>query len=83
MDHATRTVIDALHGRVTELQERVVMLEAQLPHTSSSLSRIETRLDKMNNRMNAFLWAVLSPFIGLFAALIFRVVVSGKLAEFL
>jgi len=41
MDETTRNELDKLHGRINDLKERVVSLEAQQPHINAALLRIE------------------------------------------
>jgi len=73
MDTETRAEIDKLHGRVSDLKERVVNLEAQQPHTAAALGRIERSVDKLNGHISKAIWLV----IALFLAVVVKFTVDG------
>ncbi|MHB0785569.1 hypothetical protein [Bradyrhizobium sp. 5.13L] len=73
MDEATRAEIDKLHGRVSDLKERVVSLEAQRPHIDAALSRIERNVEKLNGHVSKGVWAIL----GLFIVALWKMVIAG------
>lgn len=68
-----RSEIDRLHGRLNDLKERVVTLEAQVPHTNATLDRIEKSVDKINGHIVKAIWLILALFMGL----VFQFTVSG------
>lgn len=75
MDQETRAEIDKLHGRVSDLKERIVNLEAQIPHINSALGRIEKLVEKVNCHMTRGAWAI----IALFIAAVWKLVTSGAI----
>lgn len=75
MDQDTRAEIDKLHGRVSDLKERVVNLEAQRPHIDAALSRIERNVEKLNGHVSKGVWAIL----GLFLVALWKMVVAGHI----
>lgn len=64
MDQEYRSDIDRLHGRLNDLKERVVTLEAQQPHINASLVRVEKGLEKINGHIVKAIWLILALFIG-------------------
>jgi predicted nuclease with TOPRIM domain len=82
MDQQVRAEIEKLHERVSGLKERVVNLEAQQPHINAALARIEGSVDKLANRIGKAIWAVLTPVIVLVVGVVFKIIVSGSLAQF-
>jgi len=75
MDQDTRAEIDKLHGRVSDLKERVVNLEAQQPHINAALTRIEKNVEKVSSHISKGVWIVL----GLFIVAVWKLVLNGKL----
>ncbi|WP_454618382.1 hypothetical protein [Bradyrhizobium cenepequi] len=75
MDDVTRAEIDKLHGRVSDLKERVVNLEAQQPHINASLVRIERSVEKLNGHLVKAIFGILA----LLGAAIAKFIVSGGL----
>ncbi|MFZ5692462.1 MAG: hypothetical protein ACOY5F_14530 [Pseudomonadota bacterium] len=73
MDQDTRTEIDKLHGRVSDLKERVVNLEAQQPHTTAALTRIEKSVEQLNGHVSKGVWAIL----GLFLVALWKMILTG------
>lgn len=73
MEQDVRNEIDRLHGRFSDLKERVVTLEAQVPHTNASLVRIEKSVDKLNGHIVKAIWLILAMFIGI----VFNFAVKG------
>lgn len=73
MDGDTRAEIDKLHGRVSDLKERVVSLEAQRPHIDAALTRIERNVEKLNGHVSKGVWAIL----GLFLVALWKMVLTG------
>ena len=74
MDLETRQEIDKLHGRVSDLKERVVNLEAQQPHINAALTRIEKNVEKVSSHISKGVWIVL----GLFLVAVWKLVLNGK-----
>ncbi|UPK31813.1 hypothetical protein IVB18_26145 [Bradyrhizobium sp. 186] len=56
MDEFTRAEIEKLHGRLNDMKERVVLLEAQQPHIKQSLERIESSVDRLNGHLSKLIW---------------------------
>lgn len=65
--------MDRLHGRINDLDRRVTMLEVQVPHINSTLTRIETSVEKMNAHVVKAIWLILALFIGI----VFQFTVKG------
>lgn len=63
MDQETRAAIDTLHGRVSDLKERIVNLEAQQPHVNAALDRIETSVKTLNGHLSKAVWIILGSFL--------------------
>ncbi len=75
MGQDTRAEIDKLHGSMSDLKERVVNLEAQIPHINSSLGRIEKLVEKVNGHMTRGAWAIITLFI----AAVWKLITSGAI----
>ena len=73
MDQETRSEIERLHARINDLRERVVTLEAQVPHTNATLDRIEKSVDKINGHIVKAIWLIFAMFMGL----VFQFTASG------
>jgi predicted nuclease with TOPRIM domain len=94
MSEVTRTEIETLHGRISDLKERVVNLEAQQPHINAALLRIEgsvgkvgeqfeERFDRLTKKIGNVAWAFIVPLIALIVGVIFKVIFSGALAHYI
>lgn len=75
MDAENRAEIEKLHGRITRLSERVVNLEAQQPHISGTLVRIEKNVERLNGHLSKAVWIILA----LFLTALWGLVVRGNL----
>lgn len=64
VDQEIRTEVNSLHARINDLKDRVVKLEAQVPHTNESLLRIEKSVDKLNGHIVKAIWLVIALFVG-------------------
>lgn len=73
MDEVTRAEIDKLHGRISDLKERIVNLEAQQPHINAALGRIERMVEKLNGHLVKAIWIV----IALFLAAVVKFTIAG------
>ncbi len=62
-DQQIRAEFEKLHERVSNMKERVVNLEAQQPHTTNSLVRIEKSIERLNAHLVKAVWAVIAVFI--------------------
>lgn len=54
-----RAEIEKLHARDSDLKERVVVLEAQQPHISAALLRIENSVKAINGHIVKAIWIIL------------------------
>lgn len=61
-----RSEVDKLHGRTSDLKERVVQLEAQNPHINATLIRIEKMVERLNGHLVKAIWCVFALFIAAF-----------------
>jgi chromosome segregation ATPase len=75
MDAGLRAEIEKLHGRITRLSERVVNLEAQQPHISGTLARIEKNVERLNGHLSKAVWIIFA----LFLTALWGLVVRGNL----
>ena len=75
MDEVTRAEIDKLHDRVSSLKERVVNLEAQQPHISAALVRIEEGVRGLYGHLSKAIWIV----VALLIAAVAKFILSGGL----
>jgi len=75
MDEVVRSEIDKLHGRVSALKERVVNLEAQQPHISAALVRIEDGVKGLYGHLSKAIWIVVALLIAACA----KFILSGGL----
>lgn len=75
MDQGIRQEIDTLHGRVSDLKERVATLEAQRPHIKESLDRIEQSVASLNSHISKAVWGTLA----LLGAAVLKFIISGGL----
>lgn len=86
MDESTRNELEKIHGRVNDLNGRVVNLEAQQPHINAALVRIQGSVDRIADRIGKAMWALFGmfaiPFVGLVVALLFKLAISGALSRF-
>lgn len=64
VDQEIRNEFNTLHGRVNELRDRVVKLEAQVPHTNDMLQRIEKSVEKINSHFVKAIWLVFVLVVG-------------------
>ena len=74
MDQETRVEIEKIHGRISDLKGRVVHLEAQQPHTSAALARIEKSVERLNGYLSKAAWMI----FGLFFVALWRLVSNGS-----
>ncbi|WP_339084238.1 hypothetical protein [Hyphomicrobium sp. ghe19] len=58
-----RAELDKVHGRVNKLNDRVVILETQGPHTKASLDRIEKSVERLNGHLVRAIWIIIALFI--------------------
>jgi len=83
MDEITRSELEKLHGRINDMKERLVTLEAQQPHINAALLRIEGGMEKLASRIGKGLWALaLIPLTALIGIL-FKALAGGALAHFI
>lgn len=86
MDQEIRAEVEKLHGRINDLKERVVTLEAQNPHINSALARIEknisdhkadmsSALKTLNGHLSKAVWVIL----GLFLTALWKLITSGAI----
>lgn len=82
MDEITRSELEKLHGRINEVKERVVMLEAQQPHISAALVRIEAGTTNLEKRINGAVWKLALIVLGPIGLLLVKAFASGALKPF-
>ncbi len=70
-------VIDKLHGRISDLKNRLTILETTVPHISASLIRIEQSVDKLAGHMTKAMWI----FLGAVLLAVAKFVIGGGLAK--
>lgn len=86
MDQEVRAELEKLHGRISDLKERVVNLEAQQPHMNAALVRIERNisdhkedmknaLKTLNGHLSKAVWVILALFI----TALWRLVATGSI----
>lgn len=86
MDNETRAEVEKLHGRISDLKERVVNMEAQQPHMNAALVRIEANmlahknetkeaLSTLNGHLSKAVWVILA----LFLTAVWRLVATGSI----
>lgn len=75
MSEVTREEMNALHGRVSDLKERVVNLEAQQPHINAALTRIEKSVEKLSSHVSKGVWVIL----GLFIVSLWKMILAGHI----
>lgn len=86
MDQEVRAELEKLHGRISDLKERVVNLEAQQPHMNAALVRIErnisdhkedmkSALKTLNGHLSKAVWVILALFI----TALWRLVATGSI----
>lgn len=80
MDEVTRSELEKLHGRINDMKERLVILEAQQPHINAALLRIEGSVGKIADRIRNALWAILLLVIAPIIALLVKAFASGALS---
>lgn len=81
MDEVTRNELEKLHGRINDMKERLVTLEAQQPHINAALLRIEGGVEKLVGRIGKALWAVFLLLLAPLAVLLVKAFASGALAH--
>jgi hypothetical protein len=83
MDQATRAELEKLHGRINDLKERIVLLEADRPYVREALARIESAVSELRVGFKAdidqfrgyfvkFVWVVAVALIGAIMQFIIR-----------
>ncbi|OHV24952.1 hypothetical protein EOS93_25145 [Rhizobium sp. RMa-01] len=82
MDEITRIEIEKLHGRINDMKERVVTLEAQQPHINAALLRIEGSVEKLAGKIGKAIWAVLTPTVVILIGLFIKAIASGALKPY-
>jgi hypothetical protein len=82
MDEITRSELEKLHGRIGDLKERVVSLEAQQPHINATLLRIEGGIEKLGGRIWKAVGAVALLFMTPMAVILVKAALSGSLSQF-
>lgn len=75
MDGETRGELEKLHERITRLRERVTNIEAQQPHITSALLRIEKNVERLNGHIVKAVWVILA----LFLTALWRLIANGQL----
>jgi len=83
MDEVTRSELEKLHGRINDMKERLVTLEAQQPHINAALLRIEGSVEKIAGKIGKAIWAVLTPTIVIFVGLLIKAIASGALKPYI
>jgi len=83
MDEVTRGELEKLHGRINDMRERIVTLEAQQPHINAALLRIEGSVGKLADRIRNALWALLLLVLSPLAVLLIKAFASGALSAHL
>lgn len=81
MDDTTRAELDKIHSRINETAGRVIVLEAQQPHITAALVRIEAKSDKLAAAISRFLGFIGLAVLGPIIALMFKVFASGALSN--
>ncbi|MBY3038943.1 hypothetical protein HFO76_22725 [Rhizobium laguerreae] len=82
MDETTRNELEKLHGRINDMKERVVTLEAQQPHINAALLRIEGSVEKIAGKIGKAIWAIALIGLGPLAAILIKAIASGALKPF-
>jgi hypothetical protein len=78
MDEVTRGELEKLHGRINDMRERIVTLEAQQPHINAALLRIEGSVGKLADRIRNALWALLLLVLSPLAVLLIKAFASAR-----
>jgi hypothetical protein len=81
MDEIIRGELEKLHGRISDLKERVVTLEAQQPHINAALLRIEGAVTAGFARIGKIALAVSLAFLTPLALLVVKFATSGALSK--
>jgi hypothetical protein len=82
MDEIVRSELEKLHGRIGDLKERVVTLEAQQPHINAALVRIEAAMTAGFSKIGKIVLAIGLCFLTPFALVAVKFLVSGALGSF-
>lgn len=64
MDQEIRNELNTLHGRVNDLRDRTVKLEAEVPHTNEMLREIKKSVEKINGHFVKAIWLVFALVVG-------------------
>lgn len=75
MDAETRGELDKLHERITRLRERVTNIEAQQPHITAMLLRIEKNVERLNGHIVKAVWVILA----LFLTAVWKLIANGTI----
>lgn len=70
-------VIDKLHGRISDLKNRVTVLETTVPHINASLIRIEQSVAKLAGHLSKAMWIFLAAVLVALA----KFILGGGLAK--
>lgn len=83
MDQTIRSELDKIHERISNMKERVVLLEAQQPHINAALLRIEGSVEKIAAKIGKAIWLVLAPIIAVTVGVMLKALFSGALSTYL
>jgi hypothetical protein len=83
MEENIRLELEKLHGRINDVKDRVITLEAQQPHINAALLRIESGVTVLAGRIVKALWALGLLILGPLVALLFKALAGGALAHFI
>lgn len=86
MTQVLREEVNAVHGRINDMSNRLTALETQMPHMRDTLERIERNFDDTALRLSRsieslkshaarFVWIVLALFI----TALFKIAMTGNL----
>jgi tetrahydromethanopterin S-methyltransferase subunit B len=78
MGEVTRAEMETVHGRISDLKERVANLEAQQPHINAALTRIEKSVEKLAGHVSKGVWVIL----GLFIVALWKMILAGHVPGF-
>lgn len=78
MDIETRAEFEKMHERINGVKDRVTILETNMPHINSALTRIQGGVEKLNGHISKGVWAI----VVLILAVIVKFVVEGGLTKF-
>lgn len=73
MVEVTRAELETVHERISELKQRVTILETNTPHLVMAIERVEKTVGRLNSNLVRAIWVVFS----LFAAVVVKFTVDG------